>query len=82
MWLGEPASIAVYSGRGVVGLSATGPSRSLIDIRLLGGTSVPLCGTLMIAGVPLGSGLSRDGGWCLVRHPARAGMARVEPGIM
>ena len=122
------------------GLSATGPSRSLIDILLLGGTSVPLWGTLMIAGVPLGSwfsariagpvawrapaavelprrlsgGLlmgaggdtgrgmqhrtrpdrsvhlrraecsrdSRDGGRCLVRHPARAGMARVESGIM
>jgi hypothetical protein len=40
------------------GLSATGPSRSLVDIFLLGGTSVPLWGTLMIAGVPLGSWFS------------------------
>ena len=40
------------------GLSATGPSRSLIDILMLGGTSVPLWGTLMIVGLPLGSWFS------------------------
>lgn len=40
------------------GLSARGPSRSLIDILLLGGTAVPLWRTLMIADVPWGSWLS------------------------
>lgn len=87
------------------GLSPTGPSRPLIDILLLGGTAVPLWGTLMIAGVPLPLGswvsvriagpvawrapaVSAEGcSWVSghaargMRHPARAGMARLEPGI-
>ena len=59
------------------GLSATGPSRSLIDILLLGGTSVPLWGTLMIAGVPLGSWLSaRIAGPVAWRAPAAVELPR------
>ena len=59
------------------GLSATGPSRSLIDILLLGGTSVPLWGTLMIAGVPLGSWLSaRIAGPVAWRAPAAVEVPR------
>ncbi len=59
------------------GLSATGPSRSLIDILLLGGTAVPLWGTLMIAGVPLGSWLSaRTAGPVAWRAPAAVEVPR------
>jgi hypothetical protein len=59
------------------GLSATGPSRSLIDILLLGGTSVPLWGTLMIASVPLGSWLSaRIAGPVAWRAPAAVEVPR------
>jgi hypothetical protein len=59
------------------GLSATGPSRSLIDILLLGGTSVPLWGTRMIAGVPLGSWLSaRIAGPVAWRAPAAVEVPR------
>ena len=59
------------------GLSATGPSRSLVDILLLGGTSVPLWGTLMIAGVPVGSWLSaRVAGPVAWRAPANFEMPR------
>ena len=59
------------------GLSATGPSRSLIDIFLLGGTSVPLWGTLMIAGVPVGSWLrARIAGPIAWRAPAAVEVPR------
>lgn len=59
------------------GLSATGPSRSLIDIILLGGTAVPLWGTLMIAGVPWGSWLSaRIAGPVAWRAPAAVEVPR------
>lgn len=59
------------------GLSATGPSRSVIDILLLGGTAVPLWGTLMIAGVPVGSWLSaRTAGPVAWRPPAAVEVPR------
>lgn len=59
------------------GLSATGPSRSLVDILLLGGTSVPLWGTLMIAGVPVGSWFSaRIAGPVAWRAPAAVEVPR------
>ncbi len=59
------------------GLSATGPSRSLVDILLLGGTGVPLWGTLMIAGVPLGSWFSaRIAGPVAWRAPAAVEVPR------